>query len=98
MRSTAASLAEQFKASAQNHELSTDRHVPLFFRKSAIGLKSGIRRPVSQTISMLRRLFGSRTLRCNTKGWVKRIRSAAMDAFGNVCTRLVAPRIDRTQQ
>jgi transglutaminase-like putative cysteine protease len=94
MRSTAASLAEQFKALAQNHELSTDLTdgtCHCSFGKSAIGLKSGIRRPVSQTISMLRRLFGSRTLRYNTKGWVKRIRSAAMDAFGNVCTRLVAP-------
>src|ERR1700721_1571902 len=50
-----ASLKE-LKASAQHHELTADFAIasPLSLRKSAIVFKSGIRRPVSQTNSMLR--------------------------------------------
>jgi hypothetical protein len=52
-----ACFAEQFKATVQHHERTTNLAdcLPLSFRKSTIVLKSGISRPVSQTNSMLRR-------------------------------------------
>jgi len=47
---------EQFKATAQHHELATNLAdcLAMSFRKSAIVLKSGISQSVSQTNSMLR--------------------------------------------
>src|SRR6266550_3795452 len=51
-----ARLARQFKASAQHHELTADLANGLAIIVSEVGyrLKSGIRRPVSHTNSMLR--------------------------------------------